>query len=142
VTLPPFSGRLRYNTLDQPLFLSQLSERLASSRYTKPTTPACLDNIASTLIDSLYNAYQGGARRTLNQQIGQPWWNEDCKLAYRLYRIEGYSKRNFRRTIRRAKLQFWKAKLDSAAAAKDVFNMCKWHKSAGSYRSPPLLDPL
>ena len=20
--------------------------------------------------------------------------------------------------------------------------MCKWHKSAGSYRSPPLLDPL
>ncbi|EED11781.1 hypothetical protein TSTA_109610 [Talaromyces stipitatus ATCC 10500] len=51
-------------------------------------------------------------------------------------------KDKFRRTIRKAQRQFWRNKLVIAAQTKEVFDISKWHKSRGSYRSPPLKDPL
>jgi hypothetical protein len=43
---------------------------------------------------------------------------------------------------RRAKESFFRKKLDEAATNKDTFDIAKWHKSVGSFRSPPLKDPL
>ena len=119
-----------------------MSEQLIGTSPTRPTTLEDLDAVASDLIAALQRAYQGSAKRSLGQQVGQPWWNEDCRLSRQLYRIGDCTKRDFRRTVRHAKLQFWRGRLDAAAQAKDVFDMTKWHKSKGSYCNPPLKDPL
>ena len=58
-----------------------------------------------------------------------------------MYRAGECTKRSFRSTVRRAQRGFWRDKLDQASKAKDVFDMTKWHKSTGTYHSPPLKDP-
>ena len=100
-----------------------------------------LDVAASGLVTAVHSAYQGAAKRSTGQRTGQAWWNADCKQALSLYRAGNYTKRDFRKAVRRAKSQFWQGKLDAATQAKDIFDMSKWHRSTGSFRSPPLTDP-
>ncbi|EED19609.1 hypothetical protein TSTA_028910 [Talaromyces stipitatus ATCC 10500] len=45
-------------------------------------------------------------------------------------------------TTTKAQRQYWRDKLITAAQTKEVFDISKWHKSVGLYRSPPLKDPL
>jgi hypothetical protein len=133
--------RLRLDTLDQPLFLSQLASNLEG--LTEPTLDENgLDTLAEGLTAALYNAYQGAAKRSSGACSGHPWWDPDCAQTRQLYRIGACTKRDFRRVVRRAKVQYWRNKLDQATKAKDVFDMSKWHKSTGSFQSPPLQDPL
>jgi hypothetical protein len=51
------------------------------------------------------------------------------------------TKRALRNTIRKAKRHFYYNKLNTATTGTEVFQMTKWHKSIGTYRSPPLKDP-
>lgn len=43
---------------------------------------------------------------------------------------------------RLVKRRFYQAKLEHAATSKDIFGITKWHRSIGSFRTPPLKDPL
>src|SRR6201990_1382695 len=132
--------RLRFDTLDQRLFLSQLAsnlEDLAGLALSEKD----LDSAANSLVAAIGNAYQGAAKRSLGLSSGQPWWNTECTQSRQTYRVGACTKKDFRRAVRRAKAQYWQAKLDSATQAKDVFAMSKWHKSAGSFQMPPLKDP-
>ncbi|EED20817.1 reverse transcriptase, putative [Talaromyces stipitatus ATCC 10500] len=52
------------------------------------------------------------------------------------------SKTDFCRITRWSQRQFWQDKLSTVTQMKDVFDMSKWHKSTGTFRSPPLKDPL
>jgi ribonuclease HI/endonuclease/exonuclease/phosphatase family metal-dependent hydrolase len=132
--------KLRYNTLDHPLFLSLLAT--SCTGITLPTdTEDCLESFASQLVFAIRTAFEGSARRSLGQGRGQPWWNEDCNQARRLYQAGECTKSAFRNSVRRAQRKFWRDKLDSVSNIKDVFDMTKWHKSVGSYQSPPLKDP-
>ena len=64
------AGKLRFNTLDQPLFLALLASNC--SRLGPPgVTEASLDSCASRLVSSIYQAYAGAARRSLGQGTGQ-----------------------------------------------------------------------
>jgi Reverse transcriptase (RNA-dependent DNA polymerase)/Endonuclease-reverse transcriptase len=132
--------RLRFDTLDQTAFFSLLSDNLAELD-TPSLSEEQLDVAASGLVTAVHSAYQGAAKRSTGQRTGQAWWNADCKQALSLYRTGDYTKRDFRKAVRRAKSQFWQGKLDAASQAKDVFDMSKWHRSTGSFRSPPLTDP-
>jgi ribonuclease HI len=136
------SCRLRFNTLDRPLFNTLLAGNLASIRLAQTITPESLDAHARDLLAAIHRAYQGSAKRSLNQSGGQPWWNEDCRQTRQLYRLGDCTKKDLRRAVRRAKQQFWQDKLEKATQAKDVFNMSKWHKSTGSFQTPPLKDPF
>jgi hypothetical protein len=132
--------KLRFNTLDHPLFLSLLasnSRGLALPLVSEDT----LDSFASKLVLAIRSAFEGSARRTLGQGTGQPWWNTDCNQARQLYRAGKCTKNSFRNSIRRAQRKFWRDKIDSVSKIKDVFEMSKWHTSTGSYQSPPLTDP-
>ena len=132
--------KLRFNTLDQPLFLTLLASNC--SRLAPPgDTEASLDFCASRLVSSIHQAYTGAARRTLGSGAGQPWWNTECTQFRSLYRAGECTKKSLRSTVRRAQRGYWRDKLDQASKAKDVFDMTKWHKSTGSYHSPPLKDP-
>ena len=134
------AGKLRFNTLDQPLFLALLASNC--SRLGPPgDTEASLDSCASRLVSSIYQAYAGAARRSLGQGTGQPWWNSECNQAKLLYRAGEGTRNSFRSAVRRAQRGYWRDKLNQASRSKDVFDMTKWHKSTGSYYSPPLKDP-
>ena len=132
--------KLRFDTLDQPLFLALLASNY-SGLPPLGDTAASLDSCASRLVSSIHQAYAGAARRALGSGTGQPWWNTECTQARALYRAGECTKKSFRSTVRRAQRSFWRDKLDQASKAKDVFDMTKWHKSTGSFHSPPLKDP-
>lgn len=144
--------RLRLATLEEETFTSLLKCNLDSIlSLPTPLTANSLDEYASDIVEATQKAYQGSARRALPHNIGQPWWNEACTLAVQAFRAArrgqyGFAtdeaKKELRRVTRKAKESFYKKKLDEAATSKDVFDITKWHKSTGSFRSPPLRDPL
>ncbi|EED16647.1 transposon I factor, putative [Talaromyces stipitatus ATCC 10500] len=133
--------KLRFDTLDHTSFLSLLASNLAGTE-SSAATEEDLDAFAEKLISAIQGAYRGSAKRTLTQGIGQPWWNKDCKNALHNYRSGLCSKTDFRRITRWSQRQFWRDKLSTITQMKDVFDMSKWHKSTGTFRSPPLKDPL
>jgi hypothetical protein len=91
---------------------------------------------------AIHSAYTASATRSLPQGGGKPWWNTECKKALRDYRTGLYTQKDFRRVIKQAQQQYWRQKISAATASKEVFDMSKWHKTTGSYRSPPMKDPL
>ncbi|KAI1000325.1 hypothetical protein K3495_g7870 [Podosphaera aphanis] len=144
--------RLKLDTLDENLFHSLLQEEMARmpSLLVHPQ-PASLDTYAEGLCTALQNSFRGSARRALGRGTGQPWWNDECRDAARAHRIArrnlqdptacAAARKELRIAVRRAKRQFFRNLLDQASSAKDVFNMVNWHRSVGSFRTPPLRDP-
>jgi hypothetical protein len=43
--------------------------------------------------------------------------------------------------IKQAQQQYWRDKTSATTTSKEVFDMSKWHKTTGTYRSPPMKDP-
>ena len=136
--------RLRFDTIDAERFkdLLQTSLSYPSVLADSPTAKE-IDSAAVNLTKAISGAYIGSAKRSLGQNTGQPWWNNDCKAAVQENRAEFTveSARNLRNTVRKAKSKYWAEKLDSVKDIRDVFKMTKWHQSTGGYRSPPLIDP-
>lgn len=138
---PDSLQRLRFNTLDQALFFSLLSSNLTSLEQF-PSSILELDSLALGLTEAIFNAYSGSAKRSLGKGTGHAWWNADCTKARDDFKAGLLDKRGFRTTVRKAQRQYWRNKLDTVTQSKDVFYISKWHKSIGSYRSPPLHNPL
>ncbi|KAI0998616.1 hypothetical protein K3495_g9581 [Podosphaera aphanis] len=144
--------RLKIDTLDENLFHSLLQAEMARmpSLPVHPQ-PASLDTYAEILCTALQNSFRGSARRALGRGTGQPWWNDECRDAARAHRIArrnsqdptacAAARKELRIAVRRAKRQFFRNLLDQASSAKDVFKMVNWHRSVGSFRTPPLRDP-
>lgn len=144
--------RLRPDTLDTVLFLKLLKSSI--SRVTSDSnllTTEYLDKLAEDIIQSLQLAYFGAARRSFGHGKGNPWWDSSCKLARRTYKSQIRSaldpeeqkdaKKEYRKIIKKAKEAFFRAKVEHASTSKDIFAVTKWHKSRGTYRSTPLVDP-
>ncbi|KAI1002176.1 hypothetical protein K3495_g6027 [Podosphaera aphanis] len=101
---------------------------------------------------TIKQAYSGSARRAMGKGTGQPWWNAEYKAAAQTYRQTRRStdnqdaiiaaKKALRTVTRHAKRNFFQDKLNQASIAKDVYGIVNWHRSAGSFRTPPLKDPL
>src|SRR5271165_1044939 len=141
---PGLTKRLQVDTLDHKLFTALLSEN-CKALCPLPTSPSTtdLDLAASNLTQAISKAFNGSAKRTLGQNTGYPWWNKDCTDAAKANRSlqSPTTARNLRNIVRKAKKQFWEKKLDTVKEIKDVYQMTKWHKSTGAYRSPPFTDP-
>ena len=88
------STRLRFDTLDQALFLSLLAQNLPLP-LEQANTPEDLDAMTSSLTAALHSAYQSAAKRTHGPYTGQPWWNKDCTQFRQLYRIDACTRRDF-----------------------------------------------
>ncbi|KAF7174223.1 hypothetical protein CNMCM6106_008360 [Aspergillus hiratsukae] len=138
---PPTGQKIRFDTLDQPLFRSLLTTNLTQVKPNN-SSKADLEKLAYGLVSAIRNAYQGSAKRALPHRRGQPWWNSECKEALQQYQSGRIQQNKFRKVVRKAQRQFWQNKLLAAAQTKEIFDISKWHKSVGSYRSPPLNDPL
>jgi hypothetical protein len=143
---------LKLATLKEDVCSSLLQSNLENIPPLPPLpSTASLDNYALGLVEATYEAFLGSARRALPHNIGQPWWNDACKQAAKACKdakrhqngaAADNVKKTLRRTTRQAKESFFRKKLDEAATNKDIFDIAKWHKSVGSFRSPPLKDPL
>ncbi|EDN95206.1 hypothetical protein SS1G_11082 [Sclerotinia sclerotiorum 1980 UF-70] len=133
--------QLRPKSLDPILFKSLLKTNLTTLNA-PPRSEAELDQFTDDLVDAIHKAYCGSAKRTTGQNKGQPWWNDECSNACIQYHRNQIDKQLFRQTIRKAKRSFYRTKIDQAQHTKDIFAISKWHKTTGSFHSPPLKDPL
>lgn len=110
---------------------------------------ASLDQRAEQIISILHHSFSTSAKGSLPHGRGQPWWNQNCKEARKKYRrkIQDGSvcradRKEYRKVTRKAKVTFCQKKIDEVATAKGIFEIAKWHKSKGAFRTPPLKDPL
>ena len=100
--------RLRIETLDTELFTDLLTENCkAFPQLTDSPTLEEIDDAATGLTYAISNAFNGSAKRTLGQNSGYPWWDEDCKAAVRANRAYNSPEtaRALRNTVRKAKRQ-------------------------------------
>ena len=132
--------RLKFSTLDHTRFLTLLASNISDTRFPMGTEEE-LDCLANKITSAIYSAYTASANKSIPQGGGQRWWNAECKKALQDYRSGHSSRNDFRRVIRQIRRQYWRDKINTVTESKDVFDISKWHKSTGSYRSPPLKDP-
>jgi hypothetical protein len=132
--------KLKFSTLDLTRFHALLALNLENVR-TAAKTEEELNYLANETISAIHSAYAASATRSLPQGRGQPWWNTECGKALQDYRSGLALQRDFRRVIKRAQRQYWRDKISATTTSKEVFDMAKWHRTTGSYRSPPMKDP-
>ncbi|KAI0996688.1 hypothetical protein K3495_g11494 [Podosphaera aphanis] len=144
----PITG-LRFATIDKDIFLSLLRAQLEGILPLSQKSASEIDRRADQIIKILHSSFAGSAKRALPHSRGQPWWDQNCKEARKKYRdkvrdgsANQADRKEFRMVTRRAKISFFQKRIDEAANGKDVFSIAKWHKSKGTFRTPPLKDPL
>ncbi|EED14753.1 conserved hypothetical protein [Talaromyces stipitatus ATCC 10500] len=91
--------KLRFDIVDHTSFLSLLASNLAGTE-SSATIEEDLDALTEKLTSAIQGAYRGSAKSTITQDIGQLWWNEDCKKALHNYRLGLCLKIDFRRITR------------------------------------------
>lgn len=143
----PLTQRLRFATINQDFFLSLPLSRLEGLPPFTNTSKVCIDERAEELIKVLQNAYEGSAKGKMPLNRGQPWWDLSCNEAREKYRSIARSgtvtltdRKEYRKVIYAAKSNFFQQKLESVSNSKELFDITKWHKSKGAYRTP-LVDP-
>jgi hypothetical protein len=131
---------LKLGTLDYTHFLTLLAANLVGIKDTIKIKDE-LDYLVDGIISAIHRTYMASATRSLPQGGGQPWWNIEYKNALQDYQSELSSRTDFRRVVRRAQQQYWRKKINAITTSKEVFDMSKWHKTAGSYHTPLIKDP-
>lgn len=144
----PNASRFRFATIHDETFLSLFHNNLAHLTLLTAKSSANLDKRADELSQILFSCYLGSAKQSLPHNKGQPWWNQSCREAKKIFKEKsraGSVSKNYRKAFRKfisqAESQFFQKITDQAANPKDVFNIAKWHKSKGDFRTPPLIDP-
>lgn len=110
-----------------------------------------LDKLAENIKDAIYSAFYGIAKRYPGRKTGNPWWNENCRIARLKYKTlttntsdDGELKaarKSYRIVTKNAKEEYFRAKMENDSMGKEIFVMTNLHKSVGVYRSYPLKDP-
>ena len=146
--------QFRLDTMDEKIFSQTLESyisRLAelSNFLDLPSTDQ-LDNLAHGITEALVASLEASTKKATGKGTSQPWWNDECRAALSTVRQAqsgdasptplAEAKRNLRRTVRKAKKEYWHGKIAEAAEGKDIFKMIKWAHSTGSFHSPPLKD--
>ena len=147
---PCASGKVRITTADE---LKRFSEIIASeTARISPSTldTRGLDDLAKSLVNLLQSATVRAGHRTQKRGHAAPWWNEECALAAAEYRATrrvyplGYNmetqlaRRDFQKTIRKAKSSFWQGQIDNASSNADIYKIARWAKSPSPFQPPPL----
>jgi len=128
---------------------SQLNK---SAQLPSPPSPTQLDQLAENITDAVNTALTASTKRVLGQGPGQPWWDQTCRDAIRSYRRTSadpeseeneveQARKDLRRTIRKAKRDYWREKINSVLERKDIFQIVGLGQSTGCFHSPAFVDP-
>ena len=147
---------LRWNTLDEPLFLQALQRERAMvyqavDALSLHPTPLQLDSLSTSITGAITTAIEASTRRAHPRPNGHCWWNLECTAAIRtLCQVSPSSlsseedrkqaSKVFKQTIRRRKRQYWRDALDNLKEPKDVFQATKWNRTEGSFPIAPLKE--
>ena len=85
------SPPLRWNTLDEPLFLQALQRESAmvyqaADALPQPSTPAQLDSLSTVITGAIMTAVEASTHRAYPRPNGHCWWNPECSAAVRTLR--------------------------------------------------------
>jgi hypothetical protein len=116
-------------------------------------TPEELDDLAHSIATLLIAAAKvAGRPPSKGSSGGTTWWSEACDEDHTLYvalrRAERYgadvyeevskAKKALKRTICRAKRDFWRQIVEEAADHHSIYKIMRWTKASGPFRPPPL----
>lgn len=146
--IPPIP-KPRLGTIDEKVFSSLLAMQIHELNTSTSKSESQIDILTEKLIAILKKSLAGSTKNSLPHTKGQPWWDHNCKVAKKRFKdISRYrtptrdDRKAFRKVVKYAKASFFAKKLDEARNAKDAYEISKWHKSRGNFRTPPLVDPL
>ncbi|POS83035.1 hypothetical protein EPUL_005871 [Erysiphe pulchra] len=155
ISLPGFKKHLpappkpRFGTINANTFSHLLHMQLPKLNTPLQKSAAQIEDRTQKLILALQQEFSGSATHSLPHNKGQLWWDQTCKEAKRqfrqisLIRTPTYAdKKAYRKVIKNAKSNFFRKKLNEVSNAKETFEISRWHKSKGHFRSPTMIDPL
>ncbi|CZR35886.1 uncharacterized protein FPRO_17006 [Fusarium proliferatum ET1] len=143
-------GKIRVTTEDELKRFVEIVELGATEIPLRDSTPAELDNLASSLVNLLTSAAKAVGRPSRKGGCPAPWWTEECACAAAAFRAirrrhplsfnqdVQIAKRDFHRVVRRAKRKYWRELIDSFSSSSAVFKTVRWLKSPGPFQPPPL----
>ncbi|ODM18625.1 hypothetical protein SI65_05242 [Aspergillus cristatus] len=127
---------LRMATLQEDIFLSAIRKESGFLGGSPPPQPGLaletLDKYTTAIIQAITNALEASTKRAYPHPSGHRWWNKECQEAVLALQKASQdpdspstehemAQRNFRRTTRQAKRQYWRIQLDSFTDSQDVF---------------------
>lgn len=81
-----------------------------------------------------------------------PWWTDECKEAWKIWKRSEHpglirrgqerwteERREFLRTVRAAKREYWRKILAEAKDGPELYRIIAWHKLGTTLKSPPLV---
>src|SRR6185369_2918659 len=79
---------------------------------------------------SVLEAFNANAKTIMVSARSNRWWNAECKAAVDAYRNDRtrYNLREFKRTVRRVKAEFFKRQVDDRIAKNRVWDLINWVK--------------
>jgi hypothetical protein len=110
--------------LDHTHFQSLLASNLDDIKNTTETEEE-LDNLINRITSAVHSAYTTSVTRSLPQEGGKPWWNTEYKKALQDYRTGSRTQKDFQYVVKQAQQQYWRQKISTTTASKEVFNMSK-----------------
>lgn len=156
-------GRYRVDKTDEARFRAVLEGAVGQlhevAQAAETGRPPAIDALAGSLADTVRKALHAATPRSRGLVSGYGWWNDDCKHAAaalrgarRLQRraVESGQPGTFeatwraeaslflKRTVIRAKKDFFHAQIDAVKDPRDLFRMTKWGSTRGQHGSPPL----
>ncbi|KAG7413257.1 hypothetical protein Forpi1262_v017049 [Fusarium oxysporum f. sp. raphani] len=147
---PVQPAKIRVKTEDELKRFVEIVELGATEIPLTDSTPAELDELASSLVSLLTSAAKAAGRPARKGGRPAPWWTEECACAAAGFRAIRRSypcgfnqdvqiaKRDFHRVVRRAKRQYWRNLIDNFSSSSAVFKAVRWLKSPGAFQPPPL----
>lgn len=138
----PAQGRLIYSACDWAISCNTLKDLLVTPPLTNP------DDEAKLLANSLSGALRTACPRSQERATGAPWWTQECAKAHREFcraRRLGFTaleeRRNFGRTVKRAKREYWHKKIEGVSTVSEAYRITGWHKNKSHFHTPPIEGP-
>ncbi|KID96614.1 reverse transcriptase, partial [Metarhizium majus ARSEF 297] len=110
-----------------------------------------IDDVAAQLLQVLQDAAKACGRMSRGKRARQnPWWSKACKEAHESLRAARYTAESrhgedvqrariyFKRTIRRAKRNFWRTVVADITNPADIFRITRWIKPRQQLQPPPI----
>jgi hypothetical protein len=110
--------------LDHTHFQSLLASNLDDIRNTAEIEEE-LDNLTNRITSAVHSAYTASVTRSLPQGGDKSWWNTEYKKVLQDYRTGSRTQKDFQRVVKQAQQQYWRQKISTATASKEVFDMSK-----------------
>lgn len=102
--------------------------------------PQDLDDYTQLLVEAIVAGREARDRVKGSGRSGTPWWTDEVRTAHQVWTgaKTQHTRAQFRRTLRAAKRNYWKAQVSDADTPEKAFRLAKWHKKLPPGGDPPL----